>query len=348
MNKKKVLAILNSSKTKRADLIKIIYVSKIPIKNTRKYTNIQIIKMIMKKFKIDENDLKSFMSVSKLKQYLKENKLPARYFKKGMKKEEYFNLYNQLRKNLITKDFETHGHLEKGKRAYMEDNVYFSANNNYQFSSVFDGHGGKQCSLYLKRELFPIFLRHLKKKQIKQAIVGAYLQVNKNFLNKNTESGSTCNTLIINKKTNKFFVANVGDSRAILCQKNGIAKAITKDHKPSDPKEKRRIIKSGGFVEDDRVDGILAMSRAMGDKKLVPHVGSTPDIFEGSLRNVKYIVQASDGLYDVMSNQEICNYINQMIKNKVPRKQIPYILVNYAINTKKTTDNTSAIITFIS
>ena len=229
----------------------------------------------------------------------------------------------------------------------MEDNLYFSANNNYQFSSVFDGHGGKQCSLYLKRELFSIFLRNLKRKPIKQAIVKAYEQVNKNFLNKNTESGSTCNTLLINKKTNKFFVANVGDSRAILCKKDGAAKGISKDHKTSDPKEKRRIIKSGGFVEDDRVDGILAMSRAMGDKKLVPHVGSTPDIFEGSLRNVKFLVQASDGLYDVMTNQEVCNFINQLLKNKVPKKQIPYILVNYAINTRGTMDNTSVIITFI-
>ena len=347
MNKRKVITILNSEKTKREDLLKIILVSNIPIKNARKYTNIQLIKVIMNRFKINEDDLKSFMSISKLKKYLQDNRLPRRYLKKGMKKEDYFKLYKKLRKNLITKDYESYAHLEKGKRQYMEDNVYFSGNNNYQFSSVFDGHGGKQCSLYLKRELFPLFLRNLKKKPIKQALVGAYGQVNRNFLNKNTESGSTCNTLIINKKTSKFFIANVGDSRAILCQKNGTAKGISKDHKPSDPKEMRRIKKSGGFVEDDRVNGILAMSRAMGDKKLVPHVGSTPDIFEGSLRNVKYIVQASDGLYDVMTNQEVCNFINQLINNKVPKKQIPYILVNYAINTRKSMDNTSVIITFI-
>ena len=347
MNKKKVITILNSEKTKRDDLIRIIYVSKIPIKNTRRYTNIQLIKAIISKYKINEDDLKSFMSINKLKKYLRDNRLPARYFKKGMNKEEYFTLYTKLRKNLITKDYETYGHLEKGKRDYMEDNVYFSSNNNYQFSSVLDGHGGKKCSLYLKKELFPIFVRNLRRKKIKQALIDTYGQVNKNFLNKNELSGSTCNTLIINKKTNKFFLANVGDSRAILCQKNGTAKGISKDHKPSDPKEMRRIIKSGGFVEDDRVDGVLAMSRAMGDKKLVPHVGSTPDIYEGSLRNVNFIIQASDGLYDVMTNQEVCNFINQLIKNKVPKKQIPYILVNYAINTRGSMDNTSAIITFI-
>ena len=347
MNKKKVLSLLNSDKLKKIDLINIIKVSKIKINNIEKIKDTDLIKIIIAKYNINAEDLKRFMTVSKLKTYLLNNRLPSRYIKKNMNKQEYFDLYTKLKSKLITKDYETYGHLEKGRRDYMEDNLYFSANNDYQFSSVFDGHGGKSCSLYFKKELFPIFLRHLKKKKIKQAIIGAYAQTNTNFLNKDVQSGSTCNTLIINKKTNTFVIANVGDSRAILSQNNGKCRVITKDHKPTDPKEKKRIKKAGGFVEDARVDGILAMSRAMGDKKLIPHISSTPDIFDGSLKNVKYIVQASDGLYDVMTNQEICNFINQLLNNKVPRREIPYILVNYAINTRHTTDNTSIIITFI-
>jgi len=40
---------------------------------------------------------------------------------------------------------------------------------------------------------------------------------------------------------------------------------MTEDHKPSLKKEKQRIISANGFVNSDRVDGMLAMSRALGD-----------------------------------------------------------------------------------
>ena len=89
------------------------------------------------------------------------------------------------------------------------------------------------------------------------------------------------------------------------------------------------------------------MSRSIGDSKISHHLSSTPDIFEGSLKNVKYIVQASDGLYDVMTNVKICDYINTHIKNGTPKKDIPYYLVNHAIKNKGSMDNVSAIITFI-
>ena len=90
------------------------------------------------------------------------------------------------------------------------------------------------------------------------------------------------------------------------------------------------------------------MSRSFGDAKIAKHLSSTPDIFEGSLKNVKYIVQASDGLYDVMSNSEICKYINSLLKKGVSKKEVPYYLVNHSIKNRGSMDNVSAIITYIS
>lgn len=74
--------------------------------------------------------------------------------------------------------------------------------------------------------------------------------------------GCTANVVLIVGTT--VFCANAGDSRAILCS-GGKAKEMSKDHKPSNKKERSRIEKAGRFVEDDRVDGMLSLSRALGD-----------------------------------------------------------------------------------
>lgn len=75
-------------------------------------------------------------------------------------------------------------------------------------------------------------------------------------------TGTTACVVLVTK--DKIYCTNSGDSRAVLC-KNGKAVALSFDHKPQNPDETARIEKSGHFVEDDRVDGNLALSRAIGD-----------------------------------------------------------------------------------
>lgn len=81
---------------------------------------------------------------------------------------------------------------------------------------------------------------------------------------KHEMGGSTAVVTLI--KNNKLYCANAGDSRAIACV-NGQAVALSHDHKPVLPKEMERIHDSGGWVENCRVNGSLALSRALGDFK---------------------------------------------------------------------------------
>jgi len=62
----------------------------------------------------------------------------------------------------------------------------------------------------------------------------------------------------------EIYCANAGDSRTVLCER-GQAVDLSKDHKPTYEGEKKRVIKAGGEVELGRVNGILSLSRAMGD-----------------------------------------------------------------------------------
>lgn len=170
---------------------------------------------------------------------------------------------------------------------------------------------------------------------IKEAFLNAQDDINKiKNENKNDidNSGTTvCMAFIIGKK---LLVANLGDSRGILCshQDNGKWKTIqlSKDHKPYDTGEKNRIEKSGGKVHRCRneegnkeigpyrvwfkndVNGPgLAMSRSFGDL-LAKKIGviCEPDIYEYTLsKEDKFIVIASDGIWEYMNNDDVMNII---------------------------------------
>ncbi len=75
-------------------------------------------------------------------------------------------------------------------------------------------------------------------------------------------AGCTANVVMITKT--EIICANAGDSRAVLSKKTK-AKDLSVDHKPDLPNEKRRIERAGGFVEESRVNGMLALSRSLGD-----------------------------------------------------------------------------------
>jgi len=77
-------------------------------------------------------------------------------------------------------------------------------------------------------------------------------------------SGCTATTVLVTPKT--IFCANAGDSRTVLSW-HGMAEPMSSDHKPKVPQEKVRIEKAGAFIENDRIDGKLALSRALGDFK---------------------------------------------------------------------------------
>lgn len=117
-----------------------------------------------------------------------------------------------------------------------------------------------------------------------------------------------------------LVVANVGDSRGVMCNGKGNVIPLSFDHKPDQMRESKRIKEAGGFVTFAgvwRVAGILATSRALGDyplkdKKLVI---ADPDILTFDLQdhNPLFVILASDGLWDTFTNEEAVNFIKERI-----------------------------------
>mmetsp|Transcript_34326 Transcript_34326/g.53545 ORF Transcript_34326/g.53545 Transcript_34326/m.53545 type:complete len:284 (+) Transcript_34326:1089-1940(+) len=112
----------------------------------------------------------------------------------------------------------------------------------------------------------------------------------------------------------ELYVANAGDSRTILCR-GATAIAMSDDHKPDKPSERKRITRAGGtvlFCGCARVNGILATSRGFGDKELKKYVISEPDVNHRTLsEGDDFLVLATDGLWDVLSNREVAAIVNR-------------------------------------
>ena len=221
----------------------------------------------------------------------------------------------------------------------------FTGNKDYYYLSVCDGHGveGHYVSGFIK-EILPMNLsQNLHKKNIltdreiiHEIITETFLLVNEQLIeNENinsTFSGSTCVSVIYTPE--RLICPNIGDSRAVLGRydkekKKYNAIELTRDHKPIEEDEARRIIENEGriqpfidegefigpqrvWVKEDDVPG-LAMTRSFGDR-VAATVGviSEPEIKEWDFcENDKFMLIASDGVWEFISSEECMGIVGE-------------------------------------
>lgn len=111
-----------------------------------------------------------------------------------------------------------------------------------------------------------------------------------------------------------IHVANVGDSRAVVCNRDGGVRRVSKEHKATDPDEVNRIVAEGGSVRRGRVGGQLSVSRALGDHHLKSSgVSCIPDVFTFDGARERALIVASDGLWDVINDEEAVKFLDDTI-----------------------------------
>ncbi|KAL6535805.1 hypothetical protein OROHE_012649 [Orobanche hederae] len=248
----------------------------------------------------------------------------------------------------------THGsHLAKGKANHAMEDCLVSEfkildDNELGLFAIFDGHMGHDVAKYLQDHLFENILKQSEFwTDTKSALKNAYQSTDKDILEQSFhlgKGGSTAVTaILINGQT--LVVANIGDSRAVVCKK-GVAKQLSVDHEPS--KEKKLIESKGGFVSNipgdvPRVDGQLAVARAFGDKSLKRHLSSEPDIAVEIIDDdVEFVILASDGLWKVMSNQEALDSIRNIKDSHSAAKH----LIDEAVSRKSKDDISCIVVRF--
>lgn len=191
--------------------------------------------------------------------------------------------------------------------------------------SVFDGHGGSIVAKYASKHLHKFVIQRPEfPENIPEALRQGFLDIDSAMLNdeqvKEQMAGTTAICCLI--RDNKLYCANAGDSRAIACRKGALV-TLSSDHKPNNPEEMDRIYNAGGWVEFNRVNGNLALSRALGDflfkrnQLISPEqqiVTALPEVTVHDMNeDWDFLVLACDGIWDVLTNQAVINFVTEMI-----------------------------------
>jgi len=286
------------------------------------------------------------------------NELPPKITKKG--KYGVFGFDSLFRKKLkgpkgsIAKQRPyTVGWAEmKGRRPDQQDAITvvrnFRGRPNESFFGLYDGHGGTVTSEVVATYLHVAFIDALNNYEQRYAPEEAFDAVDV-FVNcfeifqsaltsQGIRDGSAVN--IVYLKDDVLYVANAGDSRSVLSRDHQFL-SLSEDHKPYHQDERDRIEESGGFVtESKRVNGVLALSRALGDCDLHPPLSCKPDVKMVRLTDMdEYIIMGCDGLWDITDNQTAV----ELIRDCSTASEAAVLLRDFAYSAGST-DNISVVV----
>ncbi|XP_022728931.1 protein phosphatase 2C 3 isoform X2 [Durio zibethinus] len=206
----------------------------------------------------------------------------------------------------------------------------------FHYFGVYDGHGCSHVAMRCRERLHELVKEELESEEEawKGAMERSFTRMDKEVIKWNESVvGANCrcelqtpecdavgSTAVVAVITpDKIVVANCGDSRAVLCR-NGKPVPLSSDHKPDRPDELNRIQEAGGRViywDGPRVLGVLAMSRAIGDNYLKPYVSCEPEVtISDRTADDECLILASDGLWDVVSNDTACVVARTCLRGK--------------------------------
>lgn len=273
--------------------------------------------------------------------------------------------------------YEVSNTAEKGARPHMEDQncVVDAANDIYGLSNqprmaffgVFDGHSGKLAAEYTKTHLPYNVLRHASfdvtklgssdDAGVRTAITEGYLKTDADFMaiaeKDGLKAGTTAVTLLLLDEY--MVISNVGDSEAVVCR-DGKAVQLSTLHTPTNEKEKQRVAAAGGAIVHYgtwRVNGVLAVTRSIGDRTLKEQVTAHPDTaIEKITDKDEFIILATDGVWEAVSHQEAVDLVRQEREKEREKKEgeedtrsISRRLVDEALR-KESKDNITAVVIF--
>ncbi|KAJ1487259.1 phosphatase 2C-like domain-containing protein [Baffinella frigidus] len=185
------------------------------------------------------------------------------------------------------------------------------------FFGMFDGHGGVKAAAWAKDNLsknvaLVLSLPRILSSPLSSRNMHIPPRSFSLFFSRGVKAAvcTATSALLIGRE---LYVANAGDSRTVICRGTR-GTPLSDDHKPDKPSERRRIEHAGGtvtFFGCARVNGVLATSRGFGDQELKQWVTAEPEVKKRILdEGDEFLVLATDGLWDVLSNDDAARIIS--------------------------------------
>eukprot|EP00755_Sulcionema_specki_P036735 Sspe_Gene.22493::Locus_8573_Transcript_1_1_Confidence_1.000_Length_3755::g.22493::m.22493 len=186
------------------------------------------------------------------------------------------------------------------------------------YAAVFDGHQGLEAASYAQDHLHHHLVRspHYAT-NVEEALRDAFCKTHDAFLTIAEETfcdaGTTASVSLV--LGSKLHVANVGDSGAVLCRA-GQALVLSERHHVTNVKEVSAVKGRGGTILNvsgqDRVDGCVTVTRAIGDRKIQKHLSHLPHVVTTEVTEEdSFLILATDGLWDVIPPTEAVAFVQQ-------------------------------------
>lgn len=222
---------------------------------------------------------------------------------------------------------------------------------NVSMCAVFDGHVSDKVSTYAQQYFQDVVLPLVVATTFREPNVFSttihqlFKTCDENVDVLGLSGGSTAAVAFFDSRTRFLYLVNLGDSRAVAIDVANGLWAATVDHKPNERSEYERIVDLGGYVskhDTARVNGYLSVSRSLGDLSHRPFISSEPVVYGPYfLTGAAAIVLGSDGVFDVLSSEDIVKMVYQ-----TPPKSLCHRIVSAALD-KGSTDNITAVAMFV-
>ena len=242
------------------------------------------------------------------------------------------------------------------------------------FFGVFDGHGGQRAADWVSVHLYKFFLASdgFKAGDLERGLREAFEESEREFMKlamsvddplKEMHDGTTA--VVVAIAGNKLFVANCGDSEAVLCRRRHALK-LTETHNPKDnPEESQRVIDAGGRIYNRRVGHpafnpavmSIAVSRSIGDAGFKHErytKGKPSGLIAGAYvtsttltEDDAFVLLACDGLWDVMTPEEAVQMIREQMAKKKDPQTIAELVAEWAYANGSTDNITVLLVSLI-
>ncbi|CUM62564.1 uncharacterized protein PRCAT00000116001 [Priceomyces carsonii] len=259
----------------------------------------------------------------------------------------------------------------------------FAERVDWGYFAIFDGHAGKDTARWCGNNLHTLIANEINEEEdgpehnynydMKEKLHDAFIKADKLIENEGTgSSGSTAAVAVLRwelkdatgeptaysagedgksqfdfipSKDHKriLYTSNVGDLRILLCRE-GHPYRLSYDHKATDDNEVNRIRETGGLVMKNRVNGVLAVTRSLGDTYMKDLVVGRPFTTSTEITpKDEFMILACDGLWDVVPDQKACQYVSELFKTNSDPQDAAKKLCQLAMD-NSTTDNVTVMI----
>ena len=209
----------------------------------------------------------------------------------------------------------------KGRRETIEDHYAVAYREHFTLWGVFDGHEGREAARYAAHALPRLLEERADLRRPRAADVAAafraadagFAALGRDRLGTRRRSGTTATVAAV-ADTGALLVANVGDSRAVLCcGADGGAVDASYDHVAADAAEAARVVALGGAVDASgavpRVEGRVVVTRSIGNRDLAKYLVPEPHVFVAESAAYEFLILATDGLWDTTSSDEAVRFV---------------------------------------